>query len=113
MNANERSLAKCLNDGIPPSMFFEGFEFLSLREKYVAASVCAGCLVRDVCLSSAKEREEIYGLWGGVFFKKGREVSFESISLRPYNKKLIPMKVDIEWSDNWGEGIQLFPRIWD
>lgn len=38
---------------------------LSEAEQY-AKNLCAGCPVRDECLSYALENDEQYGIWGGL-----------------------------------------------
>lgn len=39
-----------------------------------AAAVCAGCPVRQDCLDYARNTETKHGVWGGVYFSRGREV---------------------------------------
>jgi hypothetical protein len=40
---------------------------ISLREQRdAAAEICTGCPVRDRCLAEALDRDEQFGVWGGV-----------------------------------------------
>lgn len=36
-----------------------------------AKAICALCVVRDLCLSTALQREEAYGVWGGELVVDG------------------------------------------
>ena len=37
-----------------------------LERELVAKRICAGCAVREECLSSALDRNESHGVWGGL-----------------------------------------------
>ena len=36
-----------------------------------AKAMCAACIVRELCLSTAMQREEAYGVWGGELLVDG------------------------------------------
>jgi hypothetical protein len=36
----------------------------------LARSICAQCIVSDICRAEALEREEVNGIWGGVTFDR-------------------------------------------
>jgi WhiB family redox-sensing transcriptional regulator len=52
--------ASCL--GLEPDMFFPG----PWEDPSPAKAVCAGCPVRQECLSAALARREPDGIWGGL-----------------------------------------------
>lgn len=52
--------ANCV--GINPDAFYPERGY----DAQVAKAVCAGCDVRDACLSYAMETGEIVGVWGGL-----------------------------------------------
>lgn len=37
-----------------------------LERERLAKRICAGCMVREECLSAALDRHESYGIWGGL-----------------------------------------------
>jgi hypothetical protein len=74
MNSEDLKLAKCKINAVPTAMFFEEFEKLSFKNKRKIISICESCGVKDKCLSDAMSKKDTYGVWGGVFFKKGRPV---------------------------------------
>ena len=37
-----------------------------------AKTICAGCPLRQPCLERAKAGPEQFGVWGGVYFGRGR-----------------------------------------
>lgn len=39
-----------------------------------AKKICAGCFVRSQCLEDALEREERYGVWGGMSERERRRL---------------------------------------
>ncbi len=39
-----------------------------------ARAVCAGCPLREPCLQGALERQEAFGIWGGLTSKERREL---------------------------------------
>lgn len=48
-----------------------------------AKKVCAGCGVKDVCLAWALERNERYGVWGGLSERERRRLQGRNVSSRP------------------------------
>lgn len=57
---------------VDPDLFFpERGDAASLR---AARAVCAGCSVREECLSYALERNERLGVWGGLSTQERRRV---------------------------------------
>ncbi|MBN0039359.1 WhiB family transcriptional regulator [Cellulosimicrobium cellulans] len=59
--------AACLDED--PELFFhpEGETGRARRDREAGAKqVCAGCDVREVCLASALDRRERFGVWGGT-----------------------------------------------
>ncbi len=54
-----------------------------------AKALCAGCPVRDACLTSALRRREPWGVWGGEIFESGAVVARK----RPRGR---PSKADLE-----------------
>lgn len=74
MNTEDLKLAKCKINAVPTSMFFEEFESLSIKNKRKIIAMCESCGVKSKCLSDATSKKDTYGVWGGVFFKKGRPV---------------------------------------
>lgn len=63
---------------IEPEIFYpEGLEGLLEKEGEIppdyqseesirAKALCADCPIRDLCLQGAKDRQEPYGIWGGL-----------------------------------------------
>jgi WhiB family redox-sensing transcriptional regulator len=58
-----------------------------------AKAICAKCTVRKLCLSSALERIEPYGVWGGEFLYEGAIVTRKRGRGRP-RKAPLPTDVD-------------------
>ncbi|BBG00020.1 MULTISPECIES: WhiB family transcriptional regulator [Pseudonocardia] len=54
-----------------------------------AKELCAGCPVRDACLSGALSRGEPWGVWGGEIFDRGQVIPRK----RPRGR---PRKADLE-----------------
>jgi WhiB family transcriptional regulator, redox-sensing transcriptional regulator len=42
----------------------------SMDTTALARSICAGCIVSDICRAEALEREETSGIWGGEVFDR-------------------------------------------
>ena len=74
MNTEDLKFAKCKINAVPTAMFFEEFEKLSLKNKKKVLGICQTCEVKDKCLNDATSKKDTYGVWGGVFFKRGRPV---------------------------------------
>ncbi len=64
MTADWRDLAACGND-LDPDRWFPGPE-APKRQIATLLAVCARCPVRIQCLQDALDRDERYGIWGGV-----------------------------------------------
>jgi WhiB family redox-sensing transcriptional regulator len=59
--------AACRAPGIDPELFFPiGDSGPALVQGAIAKDVCARCLVRQSCLTSALRRGEAHGIWGGT-----------------------------------------------
>jgi WhiB family redox-sensing transcriptional regulator len=59
-----------------------------------AKAMCSKCTVRDVCLSTALQRQEAYGVWGGELLVDG-EIKLEIPRRgRPPKVARIVVKVD-------------------
>ena len=62
--------AACLDHD--PELFFPiGDAGPALTQLEAAKAVCAGCPVRELCLSLGPQRDE-YGVWGGVLLESGK-----------------------------------------
>ena len=48
-----------------------------------AKSFCAGCAVREACLSAAVARREPWGVWGGELFVNGKVIAQKRKRGRP------------------------------
>lgn len=48
-----------------------------------AKALCAGCPIRRQCLTSALERAEPWGVWGGEILDRGSILSFKRPRGRP------------------------------
>jgi WhiB family redox-sensing transcriptional regulator len=60
--------------GTDPELFFPATD----EEAGPAKQVCGGCPVRLACLAFALEREERYGVWGGLTERERARLSAEA-----------------------------------
>lgn len=60
----------------------------------IAKSICNVCTVRDTCLDAALQRNELYGIWGGMTTKERRKARRE----RGITKRLICRHCRTEFS---------------
>lgn len=82
MNNNDVKKALCRRLGMKTSMFFEDFEEMTHDEREKVLAVCSNCEVAAKCREDGEAQKEGYGVWGGVFFKKGRIVRLNSSSIK-------------------------------
>lgn len=69
-----RQAANCL--GIDPELFYPqrgGSKVLQAEQIRAAKAVCASCTVRAQCLFDAIERNEEWGIWGGLSERERRD----------------------------------------
>lgn len=79
MNNDDLSKALCKKLGLETSLFFEDFEEMMPSEKREVIAVCNRCVVSKQCREAGASQRDGYGVWGGVFYKKGKIVrSFSS-----------------------------------
>ena len=73
-----RNRARCSDgNGTLSSIFFSDDDFEIAR----AQAICRSCPLQATCLEGALEREETYGVWGGIVVAKaGRRVDRSSSS---------------------------------
>ena len=74
MNDDELKKALCKKMGLQTSLFFEDFEEMSVPEKKEIIAVCNKCDVNKQCREAGASQRDGYGVWGGVFYKKGKIV---------------------------------------
>lgn len=48
-----------------------------------AKTLCRGCLLRELCLQTAIEMREPWGVWGGELFDRGRIIAHKRGRGRP------------------------------
>ncbi|MDZ4826124.1 MAG: WhiB family transcriptional regulator [Actinomycetota bacterium] len=72
--------ARC-NDGT--GSFLELFFSEQLDDIVAAKAFCLECPVKDHCLTSALERREPWGVWGGQLFVNGKVVAQKRKRGRP------------------------------
>lgn len=72
MNNNDLKKALCKKRGMKTSLFFEDFEEMPIKQKKEIISVCNMCEIKDKCRKDGESHNDAYGVWGGVFFKRGR-----------------------------------------
>lgn len=83
-------LARCADPrGTYTSLFFSD----DVRDTQRARAICAGCPVRELCLTKALERREPFGVWGGEFLMDGEIVKVRRGRGRP-PKIARPAQVD-------------------
>ena len=51
--------------GVDPELFFPERGVDEIVTRRAALAVCAGCEVREQCLSAAIDQQERWGIWGG------------------------------------------------
>ncbi len=83
---DETTIARIEHEGIDlpcwahdPDLFFAELP----HEVEVAKAVCAGCPLRNECLSGALDRREPYGVWGGQLVILGAVVARKRPRGRP------------------------------
>lgn len=74
MNNDDLSKALCKKMGLETSLFFEDFEEMSVADKKKVIAICNKCDVKKECREAGASQRDGYGVWGGVFYKKGRIV---------------------------------------
>lgn len=74
MNTSDLNNALCRKLGMKTSLFFEDFEDMSADQRSKILAVCNACPVAAKCRDDGEAQKNGYGVWGGVFFKKGRIV---------------------------------------
>lgn len=70
-----RRSANCL--GVDPDLFYPergGSKELQAEQLRQAKAVCASCTVRPQCLVDALERQEVFGVWGGLSERERRRL---------------------------------------
>jgi len=72
LNISDLNKALCRKRGMNTSLFFEDFEQMTPKKKFEIISICERCEVKNECREAGAAQKDGYGLWGGVFFKKGR-----------------------------------------
>jgi len=83
MNKNDLSKALCKEKGLDTSLFFEDFELMTAKEKRDIIAVCESCPVVKQCREYGMSQRDGYGVWGGVFFKRGKIVRSYYSSKKP------------------------------
>lgn len=78
MNNDELSKALCKKMGLHTSLFFEEFEEMSAADKKKVVAICGKCEVKAQCREAGAAQRDGYGVWGGVFYKKGRIIRTHS-----------------------------------
>lgn len=56
-----------------PEMFFESDD-VTTKQFTIARKLCAGCPVKNVCLSYALDNYEPFGVWGGLSTRERKEL---------------------------------------
>ena len=85
------SFARCADgNGTLSHLFFSDDDHELARAK----AICAPCGLRDTCLSGAIEREEPYGIWGGMLVLDGSPVEVKRKRGRPRKHPLPILVVD-------------------
>lgn len=79
MNVNDLNKALCKRLGMKTSLFFEDFEEMDSEEREKIIAICGACPVVDKCRDDGEAQRNGYGVWGGVFFKKGKIVRLHSV----------------------------------
>jgi hypothetical protein len=72
--------ALCKKRGMSTSMFFEDFENMTSKNKIAVLAICNKCEIKKQCREAGLEQRDCYGVWGGSFFKKGREVKNPTVT---------------------------------
>lgn len=70
-----RAAANCA--GVDPELFYPergGSKALQAAQIRSAKAVCEGCSVRAQCLIDALERQELFGIWGGMSERERRRL---------------------------------------
>ena len=74
------SFARCSDGhGTLSRLFFSDDDHELARAK----AICRTCGLRDACLAGAIERQEPYGVWGGMLVLDGNPVEFQRRRGRP------------------------------
>jgi len=74
VNNEDLKKALCKKMGLSTSLFFEEFEEMTPQERKQIVSICNKCDIKEQCRSAGEEQRDGYGVWGGVFYKKGKIV---------------------------------------
>ena len=62
-----------------------------------AKSFCAGCAVREACLSAAVARREPWGVWGGELFVNGKVIAQKRKRGRPPKVRPVEETQPLSW----------------
>lgn len=86
-----RNRARCSDgNGTLSSIFFSDDDFEIAR----AQAICRSCPLQATCLEGALEREETYGVWGGMIVQNGVPTARRRRQGRPPRRPLEFIVVD-------------------